>query len=316
MKAGAVARDRGGGLSQAGCAGRAAAKRVRKNPAGPPPGAVPLPGPRRYAADMTKTPSARADRVVFTDLDGTLLDHESYSWTAAAPALAALKAANVPLVLASSKTAAEIARLHAEMDLGSAPAIVENGAGLYRPGDDTRTGIDDYHAIRGALEGVPRDLRAPFRGFGDMSAFEVAEITGLSHEAAALARTRVYSEPGVWSGDDTGLDAFLAELRAQGIAARRGGRFLTLSFGATKADRMVEIARDYGATRTLALGDAPNDVEMLEAATAGVIVRNDHAAPLPRLDGEGAGRITRTAEPGPTGWNRAVLDWLDPILHH
>lgn len=264
---------------------------------------------------MTDFPSSRAARVVFTDLDGTLLDHETYSWTAAAPALDALKAAGVPLVLASSKTAAEIARLHAEMGLGAAPAIVENGAGLYRPGEEAPATIDDYHAIRGALEGVPRDLRAPFRGFGDMSAFEVAEITGLSHEAAALARTRSYSEPGLWSGDDTGLDAFLAELRAQGIAARRGGRFLTLSFGATKADRMGEVARGYGASDTLALGDAPNDVEMLEAATAGVIVRNDHATPLPRLDGEAAGRIGRTDAPGPEGWNRAVLDWLGPIPH-
>lgn len=261
---------------------------------------------------MTQTPMPRPRAVVFTDLDGTLLDHESYSWDAAAPALDALKAAGVPLVLASSKTAAEIAALHATLGLGDTPAIVENGAGLYRPG---AAGGDDsaYRALRRALEALPKEIRVFFRGFGDMSAFEVADITGLSREGAALARKRQHSEPGLWSGDEATLAAFLAALEDQGLAARRGGRFLTLSHGATKADRMAEIVAALGPQTTLALGDAPNDVEMLEAADAGVIVRNDHGTPLPHLGGEDTGRITRTDATGPAGWNRAVLDWLGTI---
>ena len=260
---------------------------------------------------MTLALLDRARAVVFTDLDGTLLDHESYSWDAAVPALEALKAAGVPLVLASSKTAAEIADLHADLGLAEIPAIVENGAGLFRPGEEED---DDnaYRSLRRALEVLPKELRVFFRGFGDMSAFEVADITGLSRDAAALARTRQHSEPGLWAGDAATLEAFVAALGAQGIAARRGGRFLTLSFGATKADRMAEIATALGATTSLALGDAPNDVEMLEAADTGVIVKNDHAPPLPRLTGEAA-RITRTEAPGPAGWNLAVLDWLGAL---
>jgi mannosyl-3-phosphoglycerate phosphatase len=261
---------------------------------------------------MTLHPMNGAPAVVFSDLDGTLLDHESYAWAPAAPALAALKARGVPLVLASSKTAAEIAELHAELGLGTAPAIVENGAGVFRPGG---AGEDDaaYRTLRAALGALPRELRVFFRGFGDMSAFEVAKTTGLAREAAARARMRQYSEPGTWLGDDATRDAFLDALAPHGVTARQGGRFLTLSFGTTKADRMAEIATELGAPRTLALGDAPNDVEMLEVADRGVIVKNDHAAPLPRLAGEAAGRITRTEAPGPAGWNAAVLAWLDTL---
>lgn len=263
---------------------------------------------------MTQAPMHRPRAVVFSDLDGTLLDHESYSWAAAAPALEALKAAGVPLVLASSKTAAEIAPLHAALGLADAPAIVENGAGLWHPEED---GADDnaYRALRRALEALPKELRVFFRGFGDMSAFEVAEITGLSREAAARARNRQHSEPGIWTGDEATRARFLAALDEQGIVARRGGRFLTLSFGATKADRMAQVAAGLGATTTLALGDAPNDVEMLEAADAGVIVKNDHGPPLPRLAGEDGGRIIRTEAPGPHGWNWAVLAWLGKLDH-
>ena len=56
-----------------------------------------------------------------------------------------------------------------------------------------------------------------------------------------------------------------------------------------------------------------NDVEMLEHATHGVIVRNDHGTPLPRLAGEETGAIRRTAQTGPTGWNAAVLALLQDL---
>ena len=250
--------------------------------------------------------------VVFTGLDGTLLDQETRAWTPAAPALAALKARGLVLVQASSKTAAEIETLQAELGLAAVPAIVENGAGIFRPGTPT-TDDSAYRAIRTALDALPRELRVFFRGFADMSAFEVAQITGLASDAAARARKRNFSEPGTWLGDAATLKAFLDALAARGIAARRAARFLTLSHGASKARRMAEIAAELGATETLALGSSPNDIEMLEASHRGVILRNDHAPALPRLAGEDAGNITRTDTPGPDGWNAAVLAWLDTI---
>ncbi len=46
--------------------------------------------------------------MVFTDLDGSLLDHHSYSFVAREPALDHLRLASISVVPASSKTAAEI----------------------------------------------------------------------------------------------------------------------------------------------------------------------------------------------------------------
>ena len=45
--------------------------------------------------------------VIFTDLDGTLLDHENYSFRMALPALDLLRRRGVPVVPVSSKTAPE-----------------------------------------------------------------------------------------------------------------------------------------------------------------------------------------------------------------
>lgn len=251
--------------------------------------------------------------LVFTDLDGTLLEHGSYSHAPAAPALAALRAHRIPLILASSKTAAEIAPLHAELQLGDAPAIVENGAGLYDPARGPQADDADYARIRAALAALPADLRRLYRGFGDMSVAEVVAATGLSPAGAALARKRCFSEPGLWSGDADGEAALLAALAEHGIAGRHGGRFLTLSLGRTKADAMAEVAARLRADTTVALGDAPNDAEMIAAADHGIWVRNDHAPPVPRQPGPARGRIRYTTEPGPTGWNAAVLALLDDL---
>ncbi|WP_353471800.1 HAD-IIB family hydrolase [Salipiger sp. H15] len=245
---------------------------------------------------------------VFTDLDGTLLDHGSYSHAAARPALEALRQRRIPLILASSKTAAEIAPLQAELGLGDWPAIVENGADRVRPGDLAKD-APVYDRLRAALAELP-DHASHFRGFGDMDVAEVARITGLSLDGAALARKRRFTEPGLWSGSETGQDAFLAALAGKGIHARKGGRFLTLSFGGTKAQQMAAIMAELGCETSLALGDAPNDIEMIEAADHGVIIRNDHGTPIPPLPGEATGRIRRSALPGPDGWNAAILDLL------
>ncbi len=265
------------------------------------------------------TGSANHAAIVFSDLDGTLLDHATYAYAPARPALDRMKALGMPLILASSKTAQEIAALRRELGFEHCPAIVENGAGVMPPGPlDAGLASDAYHRLRVALAALPHDLRQAYAGFGDWSAEEVARHTGLDIDQARMARARQYSEPGLWSGSEDALRDFLAVLGEQGIAARRGGRFLTLSFGSSKADRMDEIAASLNGAPgarpiALALGDAPNDMEMLEHADRGVIIANPASPGLPPLAGETTGRITRSILEGPAGWNDAVLRFLEEL---
>lgn len=251
--------------------------------------------------------------LIFSDLDGTLISHETYRWDAARAALEHLRKIGAGVVLASSKTAPEIIKLREGMGLADWPAIVENGAGMLEAHATDTPPDTAYIRLRSTLNRLSKDLRAPFEGFGDMDDERVAELTGLPLADARHAKTRAFSEPGLWHGTDTTRAAFVAELAQHGIAAREGGRFLTLSFGQTKADRMAEIIASCRPRVTMALGDAPNDVEMLEAADYGVIVANPHRPPLPPLETESAGRILRTTLPGPEGWNRAVLDLINQL---
>ncbi|MEP1588272.1 MAG: HAD-IIB family hydrolase [Tateyamaria sp.] len=251
--------------------------------------------------------------LVFSDLDGTLIDHHSYAWAAAAPALAALKQIGAGVVLASSKTAVEIDTLRHAMGLQDWPAIVENGAGLLAAHTDVDAETGRYTDLRAILDTLPSQLRSQYVGFGDLSVQAVTDLTGLSPDAAAMAKQRAFSEPGTWHGTLDAKQAFLAALADLGVQAQQGGRFLTLSFGASKADHVHKLAAQLRPKTTLALGDAPNDIKMLEACDFGVVIANPNADPLPHLTGEDDGRITRTTHAGPQGWNRAVLQLLERL---
>ena len=70
--------------------------------------------------------------VVFTDLDGTLLDHSTYSFAEAQPALALLKSKNVPLIFCTSKTRSEVEYWRGLLG-NNHPFIVENGGAAFVP---------------------------------------------------------------------------------------------------------------------------------------------------------------------------------------
>lgn len=248
--------------------------------------------------------------IVFSDLDGTLLDHDTYDFSPALPAISRLKHEGALLVLASSKTAREMAPLYKALDLSPAPMIVENGAACVWADqiDGVSAGeMEAYHQIRLVLA----KLKAPFLGFGDMTVADVSQITGLPMEGAALAKARQFSEPGLWQGTPAEQAQFEADLAAHNISARRGGRFLTLSFGGTKAGQMKTVLQRLGTARTIALGDAPNDTEMIESAEYGVVIRNDHGPGLPPFADES--RILRSTAQGPQGWCDAMQRLLDKI---
>lgn len=271
--------------------------------------------------------------LVFTDLDGTLLDHDTYSFAAAAPALELLRQRNVPLIAVTSKTRAELEALPA-VTSRSGVFITENGGGIFfvrRPGDEIpgRTDRDGdydvirlgqpYTSIRERLHRAAAQTGAVIRGFGDMDAAEIAERTGLDEAAAARAAMREFSEPFVLStGDDAALVAACA---AAGLSCVRGGRFWHAMAHPGKGEALLRVRAVYAARDpqssfiSVALGDSPNDLPLLEAADIPVAVRRPDGSHMP-LPAELAERVTITAGVGPAGWNEAMLSLMTRRRHH
>jgi len=259
--------------------------------------------------------------LVFSDLDGTLLDHDTYGFENARPALRLLKERGHRLVLASSKTAAEMAPIREATGFEHCEAIIENGAGILPPLKMelfASSGGTEHDRLCRALAALPAGLRACFTGFSDWSVEEVARRTGLSQDAAALAKKRMFSEPGIWRGSESDFEDFRAILGKDSIFVQQGGRFSTLSFGGTKGARLADLAEHYrrvdgASSLTVALGDAPNDRDMLARADIAIVIPNPAHAGLAGFTRPEGKQLRWAQKTGAAGWNEEVLRLLDEI---
>lgn len=259
--------------------------------------------------------------LVATDLDGCLLD-ASYSYEPARPALAALARDVVPLVLVSSKTRAEMEPLVRVLGLDT-PFVVENGGALVVPRALAPRGTpppeDDGPYVEVAL-GTPRrllvealhDLAAragvKVRGFAGLTSSDLQRLTGLSSAAAARALRRDYDEPFLVEGGDEPAARLAGAAVRRGLVVTRGGQFHHLTGRVGKGDALQRLLELYGPGRffTVALGDAANDLSMLERCDRPVVVPRANGSLEPVL-AAALPRAERAPAPGPTGWNAALL---------
>ncbi len=266
--------------------------------------------------------------LLITDLDGTLLDHDTYSFEAARPALKILKERRIPLVLCTSKTRAEVEVWR--MRLGNRdPFIVENGgavfipAGLFPFATASTPTIGEYHVLElgtpytklvEALGAAASESGCRLLGFSDMTAQQVAEACGMSVEAADLAKKRDYDEPFLIRDIDR-TDRLLTAIKKRGFHWTRGGRFHHIIGENDKAKAVELLVRLYRELDpelvTIGLGDGPNDVSFLLKVDLPILIRT----PLVDQLRAAVPRARVTQYPGPRGWNEAVVKALAYGLH-
>jgi mannosyl-3-phosphoglycerate phosphatase len=251
--------------------------------------------------------------LIITDLDGTLLDHDTYSFAAAAPALSEVRRRRIPLILASSKTRAEMEVLHRELGL-SDPFICENGAAICTPvagGMEVEALAPPRSQVLAVLAELRERYAFQFTGFADGDVESIAQMTGLDLATAALAAEREYSEPLRWEDSDERLAKFCDEIARRDLQAQQGGRFLSVSGPADKGKALRRLKARYSEAEVptvVALGDSPNDATMLAAADIAVIIRSARSG---SMQVEGPERVIRTDRAGPAGWQQAVAVLLD-----
>lgn len=270
--------------------------------------------------------------VVYTDLDGTLLDHDTYSAGAAEEALVELERRRVPVVLVTSKTRAEVDVVRRTLG-NKEPFVTENGGGVFIPQEyfnkkiEGETRIGRYHVlalgrpyeeVADALEEIAAEARAEVVGFRQMSAREIAQNTGLSVEEAELAKRRDFDEPFFFAGGGVKAEKKLGDAaRARGMEIARGGRFWHLFAGSDKGKavkKLMGLFRNHkrDRLRAIGIGDSANDLAMLKVVDVAVL--------LPGADGsfdaevlEKLPRVKRGPAAGPVGWNEVMLEMLRQV---
>lgn len=258
--------------------------------------------------------------IVFSDLDGTLLDHDTYDWAPARPALSALRRRDCPVVLVSSKTLTELEDYRANMALRH-PVVAENGAiidvpATYFPDATLLPDIVMRAELQSAFEEIRHAGAFRCKAFYELGVPGIIESTGLDETQALRANDRKASEPILWLDSDERLADFEQAVDARSLRCIRGGRFLHLMGNTGKEEAVRELLDAYaqkypGAELTsVSLGDAPNDLGMLSSTDIAVIIPAKHSH---RMTLTAANRVLRPTSPGPAGWNEAMQALLDEL---
>ena len=282
---------------------------------------------------MSVIPSTQA--LIFTDLDGSLLDHDNYSFEAASALLEELETREIPVIPTTSKTFAEVHELRITLN-NRHPFIVENGAAIAIPnhyfstmpqGGVEKSGFciiansQPRQHWNNLLQQNAQEFKDEFETFTSIVDKRghkgIQDITGLSLDQAKLSNKREYSEPIHWLGSDQRKQEFVEQITVAGGTLIQGGRFLSLGDKVTKGSSLVQLAEIYQKlnglqpVHSLAIGDSGNDISMLEVATSAIIIRSKTHLP-PTLNRSNNLIISRYF--GPQGWAESVSFWLKNLL--
>lgn len=259
-------------------------------------------------------PPTATPLIIFTDLDGCLLNKHDYDWSPAAVTLETLRQRRIPVVMNSSKTVPEMAQLAEELGLSGQTFISENGSVIRWSPDHTEV----IGVPRTKILEVLKDLktRFRFRSFADLGLDGVVNETQLPPQKAQQALDRQGTEPLLWDDTEERRAEFSKALHDHQITLTKGGRFWHVAGQTSKGKAMQIVAQSLGDgdTKTLlaGIGDSPIDQSMLDAADVPIGIRTaaglNVTIPLPQ------GIVAE--QQGAAGWAEAVTELLSRLDSH
>lgn len=270
---------------------------------------------------MTTTPKL----VIFTDLDGCLLDRETYSFEPAQAALRLIREKEIPLILVSSKTRVEIEEYRRRLKNGH-PFVSENGGAVFIPKDYFSFSFSHerewrkyyvlelgafYPQIIRALEFIKKETGIQIRGFHDLSEKDLASLSGLSRDEAASAKKREYDEPFLIEGGEREIAIVQKKIRERGLNYVWGGRFHHI-LGQNDKGKAVEILKElyrnqFSSIRTAGIGDSLNDLPMLSAVDHPFFLKGEEDLSSEISPVKNLALLEGT---GPQAWNEGILNIL------
>jgi len=252
-------------------------------------------------------------KIIFlTDLDGTLLNFDNFSFEAIRADLLEFIKSGIDIIPVSSKTRPEMIKFCSALGV-DLPFIYENGAGFC---SDAKTSnqndvilgrpVDELMQIWDAS--IPVELKADCKFLSAMEIEECSALLGLSGEPLALALARSYTALLKFTGDKTALTLLNIYVERAGLTLQKGGRVFCLSGLHNKASFINRFRQKISGQKIMdrpeniiiAFGDGNNDIPMLNAA--------DFACIIPRPNGEHLppDKITTkkiiASQPAPLGW--------------
>jgi mannosyl-3-phosphoglycerate phosphatase len=270
--------------------------------------------------------------LIFTALEGALVDPQTDSFAGAEEALSELDLRKIAYILLTSRTREEIDPIRRKLGHNH-PFVTENGGGIFFPDGYFSLKIPGsvrtarylsvaqgrpYAEVCEALDDIAEECAVGVAGFHHMSLREIADNTGLRPRSAELARAREFDEPFFFtSADDKAIARFVETAHARGFDTRRGPAFWHFSAQCDAARAVRSLAQLFREAthiklRLVGIGGGEQDLPWLRAVDHAILLpASREAAQSSENPQETPGRtrsIVMGDEPGAGGWNRAILD--------
>ena len=258
--------------------------------------------------------------IIFTDLDGSLLDKDTFEFHEIEDYFRDLVSKGIKIIPNSSKTKAELSNFNKQYNLNLS-FIAENGSSIHGlnlihenlPNNIflSRT-VDEIYKIYN--QNVTDNLKEKITFILNLKSNEQQEIFGLSLEKMNLAIKRDHSIPIQFNGTESEKNEFIKIMKNSGLTIQTGGRIMNVCDNVNKSIAMSEAIRLMrkeldNEIITIGVGDNENDIEMIKMTDYPCLVKNENFdSSLINID-----NLIKSDEPSPKGWSDVIKTALQKI---
>ena len=255
---------------------------------------------------------------VVSDVDGTLMDH-SYDLTPAKETIKLLQELSIPVILCTSKTAAEVKVIRKELNLTD-PYIVENGAAIHgetlkRVNGEIILG-EKYEILENILSSISNEINYDLQPLNNISDQEATELTGLKGHSLDLMRERHWSMPFLNPPENKEEEINIC-CKRYGVEVFRGNRMshmLSINSNKGKAINALKNYSNNSNIKIIGLGDSPNDLPLLLNSDYKIVIPGPGGPNLKLIEKLKDHNFTLATDPNGYGWKSEINKLINNLV--
>ena len=255
---------------------------------------------------------------VVSDVDGTLMDH-SYDLTPAKETIKSLQELSIPVILCTSKTAAEVKVIRKQLNLTD-PYIVENGAAIYGESLKKVNGQiilgEKYEILEKILSCISNEINYDLIPLNTISDQEATKLTGLKGHSLELMRDRHWSLPFLNPPDniEEKINSCCKKYNVEIFRGNIMSHMLSIYSNKGKAILALKKYSNKHNIRIIGLGDSPNDLPLLLNSDFKIVIPSPSGPNLNLLRELKNFEFTLACEPNGYGWRNEINKLINKLV--
>ena len=255
---------------------------------------------------------------VVSDVDGTLMDH-SYDLTPAKETIKLLQELSIPVILCTSKTAAEVKVIRRQLNLTD-PYIVENGGAIYGESLTKVNGQiilgEKYDKLENILSSISDEINYDLQPLNNLCDEEATELTGLKGHSLELMRDRHWSMPFLNPPEnkEKEINICCKRFNVEIFRGNRMSHLLSINSNKGEAIQALKTYSNNPNIEIIGLGDSPNDLPLLLKSDYRIVIPSSSGPNLKLLEKLDNYKFTLASEPNGYGWKSEINKIINKLV--